>query len=99
VSNIVVSGPITVEQPDGTLRVLTIEDLRGPAGASFASFQYEQASASNVWVIDHGLGRTPTVIAVMDSAGTVIYGGVAHPTPDRTVLTFSAAFSGKARLL
>ena len=52
-------------------------------------------SASAQWDVSHGLGKFPSV-TVTDSAGTEVIGHVQHLTPNRVLLTFSAAFSGVA---
>jgi hypothetical protein len=71
---------------------------RGPAGASGGGYYHVQSIPAATWEIEHGLGFRPAV-AVYDSAGNACEGGVAHPTPNRIVLTFSAAFAGTCRLV
>lgn len=63
-----------------------------------AGYEHDQAISASVWTIDHNLGYRPTIVGVIDTAGTQVIGRVEHPTTMRTVLTFSAPFSGKARL-
>lgn len=73
---------------------------QGPAGADGtgdATFLHDQQAPASVWTIDHGLGKEPSV-TVIDSAGSQVIGDASFPTPNRVVLTFSAAFSGRARL-
>lgn len=60
-------------------------------------YTHEQASPSATWTINHNLGFFP-VVAATDSAGSEVEGDVAHPTANQTVLTFSGAISGVARL-
>jgi hypothetical protein len=60
-------------------------------------YVHEQALPSDTWTITHNLGFRPDV-SVTDSAGSEVEGGVNHPTVNQTVLTFSGAFSGTARL-
>ena len=62
------------------------------------TYLHSQASPSTTWTINHNLGSTPAV-TVTDSAGEECEGEVDHPTLNQTVITFSAAFSGTARLI
>lgn len=70
---------------------------QGPAGGEV--HVHEQAAAAAEWIIDHDLGARPTIVSVMDSAGTVVQGGVVNPSVNRTILSFTAPFSGTARLI
>lgn len=68
----------------------------GPGGADVA-YVHEQSSASDTWVITHNLGKYPSV-TVVDSAGDECEGSVNYVGPNSVVITFSAAFSGRAFL-
>lgn len=73
---------------------------QGPPGADGtgdATYLHDQQSPASVWTIDHGLGKEPAV-TVIDSAGSQVIGDISFPTLNRVVLTFSAAFAGRARL-
>lgn len=71
---------------------------QGPAGAgSDLSYAHEQASASDLWTIVHNLGKYPSV-TVVDSANDECEGSVNHISPNQLVISFSAAFSGRAFL-
>jgi nucleoside-diphosphate-sugar epimerase len=48
---------------------------------------------SDVWTINHGLGKFPSV-TVVDSANTVVVGNVDYTSSQSLVITFNAAFSG-----
>lgn len=66
------------------------------------TYVYTQNGASNTWVIDHNLGRFPSV-TVIDSGDTVVIGSVVYNTINRITIRFFAggsavAFSGKAYL-
>jgi hypothetical protein len=60
------------------------------------SYTHVQSTPSVTWVIDHGLGFNPNV-TVIDSSGRQVEGDVAYSL-DQVIVTFSAAFSGKAYL-
>jgi hypothetical protein len=72
----------------------------GPPGNSAATLAYthDQQVPLDTWTIDHNLGFIPGGVLVIDTLGEVVWGQVAHPSPNRTILTFSAAFSGVAYL-
>lgn len=69
--------------------------LDGAPGVSGASYVHDQAVASDVWVVDHGLGRFPAIVTV-DSAGDEVEGSVRYDSANRITVTFSAPFGGKA---
>ena len=58
-------------------------------------FTHTQSSASATWVVNHNLGKYPSV-SVVDSAGTQVVGQVDYISTSRATLTFVGAFSGKA---
>lgn len=88
----VTAGPaavtITGVAPSQTLNFVL------PTGGSYAHTQNTPAST---WTITHSLGFYPNV-TVSDSAGTILEGQIEYPNVTTVVLTFSAAFSGKAYL-
>lgn len=61
------------------------------------SYVHTQHEASDVWFIDHQMGRYPSV-TVVDSAGTMVFGEVTYDNENRVTITFTAAFGGKAYL-
>lgn len=62
-----------------------------------ATFIHEQDIPSAEWTIHHNLNTYPSV-TVVDSAGTVVIGGVQYVNANTVVISFSGAFSGKAYL-
>lgn len=69
----------------------------GPAGPTggFLDYIHTQNSPQLVWTADHNLGRYPS-ITVVDSADTVVIGDAQYTSINQVILTFSAAFSGRA---
>ena len=61
------------------------------------NFVFNQTTATNVWVIDHNLGKLPSVM-VTDSAGSVVEGEIAYNSENRITITFKGGFKGKAIL-
>ena len=62
-------------------------------------FEYEQdiPNPLSTWVIDHNLGRFPSVSAV-DSAGSIINGAITYNSSNQITIVFTSATSGKAYL-
>ena len=75
--------------PTNVCTVLDLEEIL------IADSTYTQCFevASDVWTINHGLGKFPSV-TVVDSANTVVVGNVDYTTSNSLVITFNAAFSG-----
>ena len=75
--------------PSNVCTVLDLEEIL------IADSTYTQCFevASDVWTINHGLGKFPSV-TVVDSANTVVVGNVDYTSSQSLVITFNAAFSG-----
>ena len=67
------------------------------AGPSHATYTHTQSSASATWTINHNLNCFPSV-TIVDSAGSVVIGDVSYTNANTLVVTFVAAFGGKAYL-
>lgn len=61
------------------------------------NFIFEQYSASNIWLVYHGLDKYPSV-TVVDSANSVVCGDVVYLDTNSLEIHFNAAFSGQAYL-
>lgn len=57
------------------------------------TFVFTQTSASDSWVVNHNLGKYPSV-TVVDSAGTTVIGDVQYLDKDNIVIRFSSPFTG-----
>ncbi len=62
-------------------------------------YVHEQVDPSATWTIDHNLGARPAAVSVFDTNDDEWEGDISHPTLNRTVITFSAAFAGTATLI
>ena len=60
-------------------------------------FEYDQNTASPVWVITHNLNNYPSV-TIVDSAGNEVEGDIQYTSNNVVTVTFSAGFAGKAYL-
>ena len=61
------------------------------------TYIFSQSPASDVWTIHHNLDKYPSV-TVVDNAGNIVIGNVSYEDRNTVVITFVAAFSGKAYL-
>lgn len=59
-----------------------------------ARYTYTQPLAIKDWIITHNLGRFPSGIMVVDSAGSVIEGAVQYINNNSIKISFNYAFSG-----
>ena len=78
----------------------TLQVGQGPAGKDGTGdkhYPHNQANPDTVWVIDHNLGKYPSVIC-FDSANDEIEGMISYPSLNRVTVTFSAATGGYAYL-
>jgi len=82
----------TMSCPATPTEVCTVLDLEKILIADSTYTQCFEV-ASDVWTINHGLGKFPSV-TVVDSANTVVIGDVDYTSSQSLVITFNAAFSG-----
>lgn len=61
------------------------------------TFIYDQNTSSDVWVVEHNMGKSPSV-TVHDSAGSEIVGRITYDSPTKITIRFSAAFKGAVYL-
>ena len=61
------------------------------------SYVHSQGVASSVWIINHKLGRKPS-ITIVDSADSVVEGKKDYIDENTLKITFNAPFKGKAYL-
>lgn len=56
---------------------------------------HEQNLATNIWYVNHNLGKKPAV-SVIDSSGKIVYGNVEYLNENELIINFKYPFSGKA---
>ena len=61
------------------------------------TFEFTQGVPATTWNIQHNLGKFPS-ITVIDTGNTVVVGEYNYTSNTNVILTFSAAFAGKAYL-
>ncbi|PKP26191.1 MAG: hypothetical protein CVU03_04990 [Bacteroidetes bacterium HGW-Bacteroidetes-2] len=73
------------------------EEFSTGAGGADKTFVFNQPTPASVWNIAHNLGKYASV-TVVDSANEEAEGLVTYTNNNNLIITFSAAFSGKAFL-
>jgi len=63
----------------------------------FETFIFEKSAASENWVIEHNLGKKPSV-TIVDSVDNVVIGGITYNDNNKITIDFDSAKSGKAYL-
>ena len=91
-ANVVVPGPETV-----VVRAVGVMGPPGADGAVGGAYEHLQAIPSDTWTVSHGLGYWPNV-AIVDTLGRQVQGEVSYPDLNTVVISFTAAFSGRAFL-
>jgi hypothetical protein len=67
----------------------------GGGGGSDANYVHVQSSASDAWVVSHNLNKYCSV-TVVDDNDDVVIGEINYTSINEVVLTFTAAFTGRA---
>ena len=67
------------------------------SSAGTPTFEFDQGVPATTWNITHNLGKFPS-ITVIDTGNTVVTGEYNYTSNTNVILTFSAAFAGKAYL-
>jgi hypothetical protein len=104
VTSVVRIGQKTVVlSPETPRTVVEVSDIglpgpKGDAGISGGHYVHTQSVPSASWTITHDLGYYPGGVSIVDSGGTKVYGDVTFISQSTLVVTFNAAFSGKAYL-
>ena len=75
---------------------LTLVTEKAVAQAT-ATFIFEQAVASNTWVVTHNLNKFPSVV-IQDSAGTQFLAPIYYNSANQLTISMNGATTGKAYL-
>ena len=62
-----------------------------------STYIYEQATAADIWEIQHNMKKYPSV-TIIDSANNEVMGAVEYIDNNKLRITFNGAFGGKAYL-
>ena len=58
-------------------------------------YEFRQLTPSDRWEVEHNLDKYPAV-SIVDSAGTAVVGEIEYINPNKVILLFQGAFTGKA---
>lgn len=81
----------------GSVLSLVTGTINVPGEDEVESYVHTQSSASSTWTINHQLDKYPSVV-IVDNDDNVVHGGINYQDKNTVVVTFSAAFAGKAYL-
>lgn len=92
-------GPQGIQGPQGAPGAQGLPGANGTNGANGNgfTFHFDQALPSSTWTIQHNLNKHPSV-AVVDSAGSLVYGELTYIDTNSLRIEFSSSFSGTALL-
>lgn len=90
---------LPLKTPDGTqfYPQTHAQAIVGLDNVQDKTFTFTQLTPAATWTIAHGLGKMPAV-SVVDSSGSVVVGEVNYTDLNTLIVSFSAAFAGKAYL-
>jgi len=96
----VLNIPIVSEGVEDDIVVLDSSGFARDSGIKLSDIQdknfiYQQLSASNLWTVNHNLGKFPSV-TVVDSGGTMVIGDIVYVNTNSLTISFSTAFAGVA---
>lgn len=101
-----IGGSVVADHAVGTLLVRYWPESRwgpkgepgdvGPGGTDLY-YVHRQVAATAEWLVEHHLGKHPSV-TIVDTADTVVIGDLEYVDEARLVVRFSAPFSGTAYL-
>ena len=95
------AAPLSIDTLEAQIALLgtQLTELTQVAGGiTNATYVFTQAVPEEVWTITHNLVSKFPSVTVVDSAGSEVIGDVEYVGTNQVVLTFLAAFSGKAFL-
>jgi hypothetical protein len=87
--------PLTIYSDIAAVDWSSIQNL--PTYNPFATYEFEQTQASNQWVINHNLGKHPSVM-VVDSQGNQVFADVVYNSNNQLTINFYYEVSGKVYL-
>lgn len=88
----IIAANAGVNPPSASNPFATQDDI---SGAVDKNYVHNQAIASAVWNVNHGLNKFCSV-TIVDSAEDVVEGDITYIDSNNVTITFSAPFTGKA---
>lgn len=90
-------GSTVVTVPQTSTVTAVTQGPQGPQGPAGVAYIHTQSSPSATWTITHNLGFKPSV-ELLNTGSQEIDGDVVHTSYDVTMVYFTAAIAGFARL-
>ena len=87
-----------VNSPASVQATLASVGPQGVPGVGGSAYDHIQTAASDVWIINHNLGRRPS-ITLIDAGGSQIVGEVLHLSANQARAYFAIPISGSARCI
>jgi len=93
-----VTGDVDLSDGNGNVLPITVstQDVR-VKGIGLTGYPHDQTTSEPEWLIEHGLGKKPSV-TVVDSLNRVVMGEVEYLDDNVLIVRFKSAFKGKAYL-
>lgn len=93
-----VTGDVDLSDGNGNVLPITVstQDVR-VKGVGLTGYPHDQITSEPEWLIEHGLGKKPSV-TVVDSLNRVVMGEVEYLDDNVLIVRFKSAFKGKAYL-
>ncbi len=82
---------------NGSIRIDDYYDIVNFSLSSDKSFEFTQGTPSVEWIIQHNMGKFPSV-SVVNNNNILMYGETTYVDKNNLIINFSAGFSGKAYL-
>ena len=81
----------------GSVLSLVTGSINVPGEDEVDSYIHTQSQASATWTVQHNLDKYPSVV-IVDNEDDVVHGQINYQSKNTIIITFSAAFAGKAYL-
>jgi len=93
-----VTGEVQLSDGNGNVLPMTVSttDVR-VRGVGLTGYSHDQSVSEPEWLIEHGLGKKPSV-TVVDSMNRTVMGEVEYIDNNVLIVRFKSAFKGKAYL-
>ena len=93
-----VTGEVQLSDGNGNVLPMTVSttDVR-VRGVGLTGYSHDQTVSEPEWLIEHGLGKKPSV-TVVDSMNRTVMGEVEYINDNALIVRIKSAFKGKAYL-
>ena len=92
-----VTGEVQLSDGNGNVLPINVSPTEVRINGERSSFVYNQSVAEQEWIVNHGMGKRPSVTTV-DSTDRIVVGEVNYIDNETLVITFKYPFKGKVYL-